>query len=194
MFLFFKSVKKRKIFVWFIFDKLLSFFGKRKANYILLFMTNSNQKKTFPLLHLKDVIFSKRFKKQTDGLRFQHITNRSLSSANCKAPLTMSISILLSSSLTSPLSSISCAVTADEEGNFNTTVICFITGYVGLTQLTIYDEMAEQSYTAHTNEYGSVGFHIKGSLPNGERKKNYPLLITTPNEECRSFLTINAAS
>lgn len=106
----------------------------------------------------------------------------------------MSITILLSSSITSPLCPISNDLVADENGNYHTTIFCFIDGYTGVATLTIVgDDGTEKTQSSYTNEYGAVGFYITGVLPDGERKKSYPILITIPNEEQRSFLTVNAA-
>ena len=94
-------------------------------------------------------------------------------------------------SLTISFDSHSGDVNADSKGNYNLTVFGFITGYTGIAQLVVYgDNNTERVYSGFTNELGAVGFCISGILPEGERKKSYPMLLLTPHEQQKSFFTV----
>ena len=83
-------------------------------------------------------------------------------------------------------------VYADIHGQYHLTIFCFITGYTGLAKLIVFDDDSGKEYTALTNELGAVSFRVSGRLPQGRKKKNYPLLLTTPDEQERSFFTVEA--
>lgn len=84
-------------------------------------------------------------------------------------------------------------VHADTCGHYHLTIFGFITGYTGTARLIVFDENSSKEYAALTNELGAVGFRVSGRLPEGGKKKNYPILLSTPYEQQRSFFTVEAA-